>query len=44
MHIFFIIGNNKKYPPHILWLKIYKSQLGSEGKIDLFIWKSWIKN
>ena len=31
------MGIIKRYTPHILWLEIFKSQLGSEGKIDLFI-------
>ena len=33
----FNIGNNENLPPHILWLEIFKSQLGSEGKMDLLI-------
>ena len=33
----FNIGNNKKISPYILWLVIFKSQLGSEGKMDLLI-------
>ena len=33
----FNIENNKNLSPHILWLEIFKSQLGSEGKMDLLI-------
>ena len=33
----FNIGNNEKISPHILWFKIFKSQFGSEGKMDLLI-------
>ena len=29
--------NNKKISPYILWLEILKSQLGSEGKMNLLI-------
>ena len=29
--------NNKKIYPHILWFEIFKSQFGSEGKMDLLI-------
>ena len=31
------MGNNGNLSPHILWLEIFKSQLGSEGKMDLLI-------
>ena len=31
------MGNNENLSPHILWLEIFKSQLGSEGKMDLLI-------
>ena len=40
MIIFLNIGKNEKIYPNMLWLEIYKSQVGSEGEMDLFIYGS----